>query len=178
MIGNSCDLDAFKAAAVAHGKLLFEDTAQAPDGLYRAGGSAQSGWREAYSFSFYTTVNADDGRMVVTDDEELYKRAFASHEEGHLPRRSDPGTVARPNPVPVSNRHRIGSSNPRRDVSDGHPVPSPLCASFGKQARLQCHSTTSGTVVGSPVLLSTTEAYAQTVQSAVRTSIVANPTLQ
>lgn len=38
-----------------------------------------------YSFNIFKTINAGDGGMVVTDDEDLYTKAFAFHDQGHLP---------------------------------------------------------------------------------------------
>jgi 8-amino-3,8-dideoxy-alpha-D-manno-octulosonate transaminase len=41
----------------------------------------------AFSLNVYKTISAGDGGMVITDDENLYKRAFAIHDQGHLPLR-------------------------------------------------------------------------------------------
>ena len=41
----------------------------------------------AFSLNVYKTITAGDGGMVVTNDENMYKRAFAIHDLGHLPLR-------------------------------------------------------------------------------------------
>ena len=88
MIGNPCDLEALKALADTHGLLIVEDAAQAFGGSYNGRRLGTIGLVGAYSFNFYKTINAGDGGMVVTDDEELYQRAFAFHDQGHLPLRT------------------------------------------------------------------------------------------
>src|SRR5262249_34272182 len=42
----------------------------------------------AFSFNVYKTITSGDGGMVVTDDEEVYQRAFAFHDQGHSPLRT------------------------------------------------------------------------------------------
>ncbi|MDZ4159458.1 MAG: DegT/DnrJ/EryC1/StrS family aminotransferase, partial [Anaerolineaceae bacterium] len=39
------------------------------------------------SFNVYKTITAGDGGMVITDDEDLYRRCFALHDQGHSPNR-------------------------------------------------------------------------------------------
>ena len=87
MIGNPCDLDRLKAIADKHRLLLIEDTAQAFGGTYKGRHLGTIGLMGTYSFNIFKTINAGDGGMVVTDDEELYKKAFAYHDQGHLPLR-------------------------------------------------------------------------------------------
>ena len=88
MIGNPCDLDALRVIADRRELLLIEDAAQAFGGSYNGNRLGTMGLAGAYSFNFYKTINAGDGGMVVTDDEELYRRAFAFHDQGHLPLRN------------------------------------------------------------------------------------------
>jgi len=40
-----------------------------------------------YSFNEYKTITCGDGGMLVTDDEALYRRAFAMQDQGHSPNR-------------------------------------------------------------------------------------------
>ncbi|MBN1837478.1 MAG: DegT/DnrJ/EryC1/StrS family aminotransferase, partial [Spirochaetales bacterium] len=101
MIGNPCDLDALKAIAERHKLLLIEDTAQAFGGFYKGKRLGTIGLMGTYSFNIFKTINAGDGGMVVTDDEELYKRAFGYHDQGHFPLRTG---------VEVGNRSVIGQN--------------------------------------------------------------------
>ncbi len=101
MIGNSADLDALKAIADKHKLMLIEDTAQAFGGSYKGKRLGTIGLLGTYSFNIFKTINAGDGGMVVTDDEDLYKQAFAFHDQGHLPLRTG---------VEVGNRAVIGQN--------------------------------------------------------------------
>ena len=87
MIGNPCDLDRLGAIARKHKLLLIEDSAQAFGGTYHGKPLGTIGQIGAYSFNIFKTINAGDGGMVVTDDEELYQKAFGYHDQGHLPLR-------------------------------------------------------------------------------------------
>lgn len=87
MIGNPCDLDALQRIAKKHKLLLIEDTAQAFGGSYKGKRLGTIGLIGTYSFNIFKTINAGDGGMVVTDDEELYRNAFGYHDQGHLPLR-------------------------------------------------------------------------------------------
>ncbi|MBN2553452.1 MAG: DegT/DnrJ/EryC1/StrS family aminotransferase, partial [Spirochaetales bacterium] len=101
MIGNSADLGALKAIADRHKLMLIEDTAQAFGGSYRGRRLGTIGLLGTYSFNIFKTINAGDGGMVVTDDENLYRQAFAFHDQGHFPLRTG---------VEVGNRAVIGQN--------------------------------------------------------------------
>ncbi len=101
MIGNPADLDTLKAIADKHKLLLIEDTAQAFGGSYKGKRLGTIGRLGTYSFNIFKTINAGDGGMVVTDDEDFYKRAFAFHDQGHFPLRMG---------VEVGNRAVIGQN--------------------------------------------------------------------
>ncbi|MBI4831214.1 MAG: aminotransferase class I/II-fold pyridoxal phosphate-dependent enzyme, partial [Candidatus Lindowbacteria bacterium] len=101
MLGNSCDMEKLKHIAEAHKLLLIEDTAQAFGGTYRGKALGTMGAAGTYSFNFYKTINAGDGGLVVTNDDELYKQAFAYHDQGHLPLRMG---------VEIGNRAVIGQN--------------------------------------------------------------------
>jgi 8-amino-3,8-dideoxy-alpha-D-manno-octulosonate transaminase len=87
MIGNPCDLDRLGAIARKHKLLLIEDAAQAFGGRYHGKYTGTIGRLGTYSFNIFKTINAGDGGMVVTDDDELYEKAFGYHDQGHLPLR-------------------------------------------------------------------------------------------
>ncbi len=87
MLGNPARLDELKALAERHGLALIEDAAQAFGATYCGrwvGGQAAVG---VYSFNEFKTITCGDGGMLVTDDEDLYRRAFAMHDQGHSPNR-------------------------------------------------------------------------------------------
>ncbi|NOY07299.1 MAG: DegT/DnrJ/EryC1/StrS family aminotransferase [Spirochaetes bacterium] len=87
MLGNPCNLDKLSKIAKKHNLILMEDSAQAFGGYYKDKRLGTIGDIGIYSFNFFKTINAGDGGMVVTDDEDLYKKAFAYHDQGHLPLR-------------------------------------------------------------------------------------------
>jgi dTDP-4-amino-4,6-dideoxygalactose transaminase len=101
MLGNSCDMDRLRAVADKHRLILIEDAAQAFGGSYRGTRLGTMGRMGIYSFNIFKTINAGDGGMVVTDDDELYFRAFGYHDQGHFPSRSG---------VEVGNRSIIGQN--------------------------------------------------------------------
>ncbi len=88
MMGNPARIDEIKAIADKHGLFLIEDCAQAFGATYHGrpvGGFGKTG---TFSFNVYKTITSGDGGMVVTDDEEIYKRCFAFHDQGHTPMRT------------------------------------------------------------------------------------------
>ncbi len=101
MIGNQCNLEKLQELAEKNKLLLIEDTAQAFGGSYRGKRLGTIGLLGTYSFNIFKTINAGDGGLVVTDDEELYKKSFAFHDQGHFPLRCG---------VEVGNRSIIGQN--------------------------------------------------------------------
>ena len=96
MLGNPGRLDELKAVASRHGLPLIEDAAQAFGASYCGrwvGGQAAAG---VYSFNEFKTITCGDGGMLVTDDEGLYRRAFAMHDQGHSPNRRGIEVGSRP----------------------------------------------------------------------------------
>ena len=87
MLGNSGHLDKFQKIARDHDLILIEDCAQAFGATFKGKSVGTYGNMGAFSLNVYKTITAGDGGMVVTDNEDLYKRAFAVHDQGHLPLR-------------------------------------------------------------------------------------------
>jgi 8-amino-3,8-dideoxy-alpha-D-manno-octulosonate transaminase len=87
MAGNPARLDELKAIANRHGLFLVEDCAQAFGACYKGRPIGSTGHIGCFSFNAYKTITAGDGGMVITDDEETYKRCFAFHDQGHSPLR-------------------------------------------------------------------------------------------
>ena len=108
MLGNPCDLDDPAAIAAKHKLVLIEDAAQAFGGSYKGKQLGTMGRIGIYSFNIFKTINAGDGGMVVTDDDELYFRAFGYHDQGHFPSRSG---------VEVGNRSIIGQNYRMNEIT-------------------------------------------------------------
>jgi dTDP-4-amino-4,6-dideoxygalactose transaminase len=88
MMGNPAHLDEIKHVADEHGIPILEDSAQAFGATYKGRPVGSIGKAGTYSFNVYKTITSGDGGMVVTDDEEVYRRAFAFHDQGHSPLRT------------------------------------------------------------------------------------------
>jgi dTDP-4-amino-4,6-dideoxygalactose transaminase len=96
MLGAPARLDELKAVADRHGIALIEDCAQAFGATYQGRGVGGVGTIGCYSFNEYKTITCGDGGMVVTDDEALYQRCFAMHDQGHAPNRLESKYAERP----------------------------------------------------------------------------------
>ena len=87
MLGNPGHLNEIVKIAEDNNLLLIEDCAQAMGAKFRGKSIGTFGKMGTFSLNVYKTISAGDGGMIVTDDEDLYKRAFAIHDQGHLPLR-------------------------------------------------------------------------------------------
>lgn len=96
MLGAPARLTELKAIADRHGIALVEDCAQAFGATFQGQGVGGIGTLGVYSFNEYKTITCGDGGMIVTDDEALYGRAFAMHDQGHAPDRLGSKYATRP----------------------------------------------------------------------------------
>jgi dTDP-4-amino-4,6-dideoxygalactose transaminase len=96
MLGGPARMDELKAVADRHGIPIIEDSAQAFGATYCGRGVGGIGAVGTYSFNEYKTITCGDGGMVVTDDESLYERMFAIHDQGHAPDRLESKYAPRP----------------------------------------------------------------------------------
>lgn len=96
MLGAPARLDELKDIADRYGIPLIEDCAQAFGATYQGQGVGGIGATGVYSFNEFKTITCGDGGMIVTDDEELYSRLFAIHDQGHAPNRLGSKYAERP----------------------------------------------------------------------------------
>jgi dTDP-4-amino-4,6-dideoxygalactose transaminase len=108
MLGNPCDMENLQAIAAKHRLILIEDAAQAFGGSYKGRRLGTLGRIGTYSFNIFKMINAGDGGMVVTDDDELYFRAYGYHDQGHLPSRAG---------VEIGNRSIIGQNYRMNEIT-------------------------------------------------------------
>lgn len=87
MLGNPAKLNTLMKIAEKHNLPVIEDTAQAFGGTYRGKPLGTFGTIGTYSFNIFKTINAGDGGLLIMKDEELFKTAFAYHDQGHAPLR-------------------------------------------------------------------------------------------
>jgi len=88
MLGNPSNMDAIMAIAQKHGLKVLEDACQAAGGVYRGRKLGSIGQMGAFSLNIFKTITTGDGGVTATDDQELYERAFAAHDQGHRPLRT------------------------------------------------------------------------------------------
>jgi dTDP-4-amino-4,6-dideoxygalactose transaminase len=96
MLGNPARLDELKAVADRHNLFLIEDCAQAFGATYKGRAVGTIGQVGAFSFNVFKVITSGDGGMVITDDEQLYRRCFALHDQGHSPNRKGVEVGERP----------------------------------------------------------------------------------
>ncbi|HTS15394.1 MAG TPA: DegT/DnrJ/EryC1/StrS family aminotransferase [Candidatus Sulfotelmatobacter sp.] len=96
MLGGPARMTELKAVADRHGIPIIEDCAQAFGATYHGRGVGGVGAIGTYSFNEYKTITCGDGGMIVTDDEGLYERCFAIHDQGHAPDRLESRYAPRP----------------------------------------------------------------------------------
>ncbi len=99
MLGNPCDMDRILAVAKKHGLLVLEDCCQAFGASYKGKRVGTMGQIGAFSLNLFKTISSGDGGAVITDDENLYERAFGYHDQGHKPNRTG---------VEIGNRSFVG----------------------------------------------------------------------
>ncbi|MGQ0572129.1 MAG: DegT/DnrJ/EryC1/StrS family aminotransferase [Armatimonadota bacterium] len=87
MLGTPARLRDLREVAARHGIALIEDCAQAFGASYFGRPVGSFGVAGALSFNIFKTITCGDGGMLVTDDEALYHRFFAMHDQGHSPMR-------------------------------------------------------------------------------------------
>ena len=87
MMGNPARLDELGEIAARHDLFLIEDCAQACGASYKGRPIGSIGHVAAFSFNVYKSVTSGDGGMILTDDDGLYRRCFAFHDQGHSPLR-------------------------------------------------------------------------------------------
>jgi dTDP-4-amino-4,6-dideoxygalactose transaminase len=88
LFGQPADMSSLRAVADRHGLKIVEDAAQA-HGAALAGGSVGSlGDVGAFSFQSSKNLACGEGGALVTNDEQIYERAYAMHNAGR-PRSPD-----------------------------------------------------------------------------------------
>jgi dTDP-4-amino-4,6-dideoxygalactose transaminase len=87
LMGNLARMDELKAIAKRHDLLLIEDCAQAFGASYKGHAVGSMGDAGAFSFNYVKVITSGDGGMLITNNEDYYKRFFALHDQGHSPLR-------------------------------------------------------------------------------------------
>lgn len=87
MLGNPCGMDAVMEIAKKYKLLVIEDVCQAVGGSYKGKKLGTIGDMGAYSLNHMKVISSGDGGAVVTNDYDIYEKAFGFHDQGHKPSR-------------------------------------------------------------------------------------------
>jgi 8-amino-3,8-dideoxy-alpha-D-manno-octulosonate transaminase len=96
MCGAMAQMDELLAIAKEHKLLLLEDACQAFGASYKGKMLGSLGDAGCYSFDFNKIVTCGEGGAVVTNSEEVYKRADMYHDHGHDHSLEDRGAEGHP----------------------------------------------------------------------------------
>jgi len=80
MVGFPCNMEAIMAVAKKHGLYVLEDTAQGNGASYHGKKCGTYGDIAALSFNFYKILSAGEGGGLLTNNKELYEKAFLYHD--------------------------------------------------------------------------------------------------
>lgn len=87
MLGYPCNMDKIMEIANRHNLFVLEDSCQALGASYKGKKLGSIGHIGAFSLNINKTISSGDGGLITTNEEELYKRAFGFHDQGHIPLR-------------------------------------------------------------------------------------------
>jgi 8-amino-3,8-dideoxy-alpha-D-manno-octulosonate transaminase len=82
MRGAPCKMDELLAVARKHNLKVIEDTAQADGGSYKGKRLGSMGDAGCFSLQFNKIITAGEGGMLISNDEEVWKRALMYHDVG------------------------------------------------------------------------------------------------
>jgi len=80
--GRACDMDSIMAVAKKHDISVIEDAAEALDSKYKDRYLGTIGLAGCFSFSPNKTISTGQGGMIVTNDEEFYKKVKKLKDHG------------------------------------------------------------------------------------------------
>jgi 8-amino-3,8-dideoxy-alpha-D-manno-octulosonate transaminase len=90
MLGAPARMDEITEIARNKNLIVIEDNAQACGGSYKGKRLGTIGDIGIFSFDFVKMITTGEGGMVVTKNTELYKKANASHDHGHMHKKNIP----------------------------------------------------------------------------------------
>lgn len=89
--GMSADMDRIMKIAEKHHLMVLEDCAQSFGATYKGRPVGSIGHVGTFSLQINKTITAGEGGLVVTNDDNLYKRMIMAHDQGNI--RDDGGHV-------------------------------------------------------------------------------------
>jgi 8-amino-3,8-dideoxy-alpha-D-manno-octulosonate transaminase len=82
MAGAPCEMDGLMAIANKYGVAVLEDCAQCNGGKFNGKSVGTFGKMGIFSLQLNKNITSGEGGLLITDDEQLYLRAFAAHDMG------------------------------------------------------------------------------------------------
>jgi 8-amino-3,8-dideoxy-alpha-D-manno-octulosonate transaminase len=83
MCGGNAEMDSIMAVIKKHNLILVEDAGQAFASSYKGTFTGLFGKAGSYSFDFFKIATAGEGGVLVTNDEDTYKKADVYSDHGH-----------------------------------------------------------------------------------------------
>jgi len=83
MCGGNANMDSIMAVIKKHNLILVEDAGQAFGSSYKGTCTGLFGKAGSYSFDFFKIATAGEGGVLVTNDEDTYKKADVYSDHGH-----------------------------------------------------------------------------------------------
>ena len=83
MKGAPCRMDELLAIRDKHGLKMVEDVAQACGASYKGRKCGTFGDAGVFSFDFWKVITTGGGGMILTSDEDVYRRCVHYHDHGH-----------------------------------------------------------------------------------------------
>jgi 8-amino-3,8-dideoxy-alpha-D-manno-octulosonate transaminase len=83
MCGGNANMDAIMAVVKKHSLILVEDAGQAFAASYKGTYTGLFGKAGSYSFDFFKIATAGEGGVLVTNDDDTYKKADVYSDHGH-----------------------------------------------------------------------------------------------
>ena len=99
MAGVPCDMDSIMRIADKHGIPVLEDCAQCNGGSYKGRKVGTIGRMGIFSLQLNKNMTSGEGGLIITNDEQLYERAFSSHDMGMIRKN---GRLTQPEPYALS----------------------------------------------------------------------------
>jgi dTDP-4-amino-4,6-dideoxygalactose transaminase len=82
LFGQPADMTALRAIADRHGLKLIEDAAQAHGARWQDGPAGALGDVAGFSFQSFKNLSSGEGGALVTNDEQIFDRAYSMHNAG------------------------------------------------------------------------------------------------
>jgi dTDP-4-amino-4,6-dideoxygalactose transaminase len=82
LFGQPADMTALKAVADKHGLKIVEDAAQAHGAVWETGPVGSLGHAGAFSFQSSKNLASGEGGALITNDEQVFERAYSMHNAG------------------------------------------------------------------------------------------------